>query len=72
MTLQESGDARLRELNSADDLAELVHTIGFIPLFSNAIKGFSVEELTRGSAWWTGEPDIRTAKGFAWLLNNKR
>ena len=57
MTLQESGNARLRELNSADDLADLVHAVGFIPLFSNAVKGFSVEELTRGSAWWTGDPD---------------
>ena len=41
MTLQESGNARLRELNSADDLADLVHAVGFIPLFSNAVKGFS-------------------------------
>ena len=57
MALLESGNVRLRTLNRADDLADLVHAVGFIPLFSNAVKGFSVEELTGGSAWWTGDPD---------------
>ena len=57
MALLESGNVRLRTLNRADDLADLVHAVGFIPLFSNAVKGFSLEELTGNGAWWTGDPD---------------
>ena len=31
-------------LHSPDDLLELVREVGFLPLFSNDIPGFSVEE----------------------------
>lgn len=43
-------------LHSAQDLEALVSRIGFLPLFSNAISGFSVEERTPASKWWTGDP----------------
>jgi hypothetical protein len=41
-------------LRSARELATLVNKIGFLPLFSGEIKGFSVEEKTSASSWWTG------------------
>ena len=39
---------------------ELIHRIGeigFLPLFKNAIKGFSVEEHTSDRYWWSGDPE---------------
>lgn len=45
-----------RKLKSASDMTELVEEIGFLPLFDVGVKGFSVEEMTRGQ-WWTGRPD---------------
>ena len=44
-------------LHSITDLISLIHTIGFLPLFSNSIAGFSVEERTTAESWWTGDPD---------------
>ena len=41
-------------LHSPDDLLELVREVGFLPLFSNDIPGFSVEEHTPPADWWTG------------------
>ena len=35
----------------------LIQKIGFLPLFSNTIPGFSVEEHVPVSYWWTGEPE---------------
>ena len=50
-----AGDpSALKELN---DCRTLIHTIGFIPLFSNAIPGFSVEEHVPASTWWTEDPE---------------
>ena len=43
-------------LKTPDDLLELVRCIGFLPLFSNEIKGFSVEEHIWSSSWWTDDP----------------
>lgn len=42
-------------LRTPNDLIYLVHRIGFLPLFSNAIFGFSVEEHTLVRNWWTGD-----------------
>ena len=42
-------------LHSAEELISLIHTIGFLPLFSNTIDGFSVEERVPGNVWWTGD-----------------
>ena len=41
-------------LHSPGDLKDLIHTIGFLPLFSNEIENFSVEERTPAEDWWTG------------------
>lgn len=44
-------------LRSADALERLILEVGFLPLFSNEIPGFSVEEHTAADAWWTGDPE---------------
>ena len=43
-------------LRSPEDLERLVREIGFLPLFSNAVPGFSVEERTPAGSWWTDDP----------------
>lgn len=43
-------------LHSPEDLLELILKIGFLPLFSNGIPGFSVEEHTTAADWWTDDP----------------
>lgn len=42
-----------RCLHSPEDLLEAIREIGFLPLFSNDIPGFSVEERTPAGEWWT-------------------
>ena len=42
-------------LHKVEDLALLIHTIGFLPLFSNTIPDFSVEERVPANVWWTGD-----------------
>ena len=44
-------------LHSREELISLIHTIGFLPLFSNDIPGFSVEERVPAYVWWTGDED---------------
>ena len=43
-------------LHSPADLLERIEEIGFLPLFSNGIPGFSVEEHTPAEDWWTDDP----------------
>lgn len=43
-------------LHSPDELAALVRDLGFLPLFSNDVPGFSAEERTPADGWWTGDP----------------
>ena len=43
-------------LHSPDDLMKMITEIGFLPLFSNAIPGFSVEEHTPAEDWWIDDP----------------
>ena len=43
-------------LHSPEELLELILKIGFLPLFSNDIPGFSVEEHTPAGDWWTDDP----------------
>lgn len=43
-------------LHSPEELLALVQEIGFLPLFSNGIPGFSVEERTPAEDWWVGSP----------------
>ena len=49
----EKSDPKL--LRTADDLLELLRHIGFLPLFAGGIAGFSVEERTLTSSWWSGD-----------------
>lgn len=44
-----------RCIHSADELADYVRKVGFLPLFGNTVTGFSVEEMTEGQYWWTGD-----------------
>lgn len=41
-------------LHTASDLENLIMNVGFMPLFANDIRGFSVEEHTDPDCWWTG------------------
>lgn len=50
-------------LHSPEDLLDLIREIGFLPLFSNDIPGFSVEERTPAEDWWAGNP---AADPWAW------
>ena len=42
-------------LKNAEAAVSLVHKIGFLPLFSNSISGFSVEEHVPADGWWSGD-----------------
>ena len=42
-------------LDGPEQLLALLRSVGFLPLFSNNIPGFSVEEHTLAEHWWTGE-----------------
>lgn len=44
-------------LHTPADLKKLVKKIGFLPLFSNTIPGFSAEERTIADYWWSGNED---------------
>lgn len=50
-------------LHSPKELVAFVNKSGFLPLFSNKIKGFSVEEMTVPENWWNGDP---AADPWAW------
>lgn len=43
-------------LLTAADLQKEVKKVGFLPLFANEVPGFSIEERTTASSWWTGDP----------------
>ena len=45
-------------VHSADVLLEIVEQYGFLPLFSNEVEGFSVEEMTAPVHWWSGNEEI--------------
>ncbi|MBQ3270264.1 MAG: hypothetical protein IJH09_10120 [Clostridia bacterium] len=57
-----SWDDPLR-IRSAAELTDWVQQIGFLPFFANSVPGFSVEEHTAASAWWTGD---RSADPWEW------
>ena len=42
------------EINTREDLVELVNEIGFLPFFSGRIEGFSLEENISYNAWYQG------------------
>ncbi len=47
-----SGDPNC--IRSAAALTAWVEEIGFLPFFANEVPGFSAEEHTAASSWWTG------------------
>ena len=44
-------------IRSWRELIDYVDRVGFLPLFQNEVKGFSVEEKTSPLFWWTGDPE---------------
>ena len=46
-----------RCIKSSGELLDLICKVGFLPLFSNKIDGFSVENMTDPSSWWNGSPE---------------
>ena len=44
-------------IQNSSALIDVIEDVGFLPLFSNNINGFSVENMTDPSSWWTGSED---------------
>ncbi|MGF7145770.1 hypothetical protein HNQ56_004214 [Anaerotaenia torta] len=44
-------------IKTCGELCEVIREVGFLPLFKNEVKGFSVEEMTASSTWWGGNPE---------------
>ena len=61
----ENGEWTMRGLDWDDpyrirtwqELVGWINEVGFLPLFANEIKGFSVEEHVSPSFWWTGDTE---------------
>lgn len=45
-------------IHSVDEAIEYINKMGFLPLFKNDIKGFSLEERTVPEYWWSDDPEI--------------
>jgi hypothetical protein len=48
---------RLPRFSSREQLCVLIEEVGFMPLFSGVIPGFSVQELSQGCRWWSEDPE---------------
>ena len=44
-------------IHTVSEAASYIQKVGFIPLFSNTISGFSLEEHTASSQWWSDDPE---------------
>ena len=44
-------------IHTVSEAASYIQKVGFIPLFSNTISGFSLEEHTAPSQWWSDDPE---------------
>lgn len=44
-------------IHTVDELEKYINDIGFLPLFANAVEGFSVEEWTDPVYWWTDDEE---------------
>ena len=49
------GCGRSDAIRTIEEASSLIHTIGFLPLFSNSIPGFSLEEHVPAFVWFTGD-----------------
>ena len=45
-------------IHSSDELLAVIESVGFLPLFSSGVPGFSVEEMTDTSCWWSGDVSV--------------
>ena len=43
-------------LRTVEELEDYVEQVGFVPLFASDLPGFSIEERTAASAWWSEDP----------------
>lgn len=50
-------------IRSPKELVNWINEVGFLPLFSNGVKGFSVEEHVSSDYWWTG---VREQDPWEW------
>ncbi len=50
-----AADSPLR-VRTVEEAADLIRRVGFLPLFSNSIPGFSLEEHVTSGSWWSGNP----------------
>ena len=56
--VMEGLDARdPKRIKNMEELYEYVETVGFLPLFSSRVVGFSLEELTSSTAWFSGQAE---------------
>ena len=56
--VMEGLDARdPKRIKNMEELYEYVETVGFLPLFSSRVVGFSLEELTASTAWFSGQTE---------------
>ena len=46
-----------KRIKCIEELYEYIDTVGFLPLFCSHVPGFSLEELTASSAWFSGEEE---------------
>lgn len=44
-------------LKSPEEAADFIGKVGFLPLFSTGIPGFSLEERVPANDWWTEDPE---------------
>ena len=42
-------------IRTPKELVNWINEVGFLPLFGNGVKGFSVEEHVSADFWWTGD-----------------
>lgn len=52
-------------LHESGELLDVIGKIGFLPLFSNGVQGFSVESMTDPAMWWTGD---ETTDPWEWRI----
>ncbi len=50
--LEEDDPARIR---TTDELTDYINEVGFLPMFANGVKGFSMEEHVGRTSWWSGD-----------------
>ncbi len=46
-----------RRIKTSMELSGFIEDIGFLPLFKNNVRGFSVEEITASASWWSDNPE---------------